>query len=99
MVNERGVDCVYNCPDRKESNARVGRSCGIVEVVIKSLLYGANLPPSWWESAAGVAESLLDRFPVASQGLSVHMGGDRARPLEIYTLGGYSRRKIDRGLP
>ena len=67
MVKEHGVDCVYSCPDRKESNAHAERSCGIVEVVIKSLLYEANLPPSWWERAAGVAEFLLDRFPVTSQ--------------------------------
>ena len=45
MVKEHGVDCVYSCPDRKESNAHVERSCGIVEVVINSLLYEANLPP------------------------------------------------------
>ena len=64
MVKEHGVGCVYGCPDRKEPNAHAGRSCGIVEVVIKSLLYKANLPPSWWERAADVAEFLLDRFPV-----------------------------------
>ena len=98
MVKEHGVDCVYSCPDRKESNAHAERSCGIVEVVIKSLLYEANLPPSWWERAAGVAEFLLDRFPVTSQEVSVPMDGDRARPLEIYTRGGYSRRQIDREL-
>ena len=82
MVNEHGFGCVYSCPDRKESNAHVERSCGIVEVVMKSLLYEANLPPSWWERAAGVAEFLLDRFPVTSQEVSVPMDGDRARPLD-----------------
>ena len=61
MVKEHGVDCVFSCSNRKESNAHAGRSCGIVEVVIKSLLYEENLPPSWWGSAAGVAEFLLDR--------------------------------------
>ena len=56
MVKEHGVDCmvdcVYSCPDRKESNAHAERSCGIAEGVINSLLYEANLPPSWWERAA-----------------------------------------------
>ena len=41
---EHRVYCVYSCPDRKESNAHAERSCGIVEVVIKSLLYEENLP-------------------------------------------------------
>ena len=45
-----------------------------------------------------MAEFLLDRFPVTSQEVSVPMDGDRARPLEIYTRGGYSRRQIDREL-
>jgi site-specific DNA-cytosine methylase len=98
MVKELGVDCVYSCPDRKESNAHAERSCGIVEVVIKSTLYEANLPPSWWEYASHTAEFLLNRFPVTSQNVSVPMDGDRARPLEIYTRGGYSRRQIDREL-
>ena len=47
MVKGLGVACVYSCPDRKESNAHVERSCGIVEVVTKSTLYEANLPPPW----------------------------------------------------
>ena len=45
-----------------------------------------------------MAEFLLDRFPVTSQEVSVPVDGDRARPLEIYTRGGYSRRQIDREL-
>ena len=71
MVNEQGIDCVYSCPGRKDSNAHAERSCRIVDVVIKSLLYEANLPPSWWERAAGVAEFLLDRCLVTSQEVSV----------------------------
>jgi hypothetical protein len=96
MIKEFGIECVYSCPDRKESNAHAEKSCGIVEVVIKSLLYEANLPPSWWEYAAKSAEFLLDRFPVTSTSVSVPMDGDRLRPLEAYTRGRYSRRQIDR---
>ena len=33
MVNGHGADCVYNCPDRKESNVHAERSGGTVEVV------------------------------------------------------------------
>ena len=94
---------MYSCPDRKESAAHAERSCGIVEVVIKSMPFQSNLPPSWWQHAAGMAEWTLDRFPVSSQSVSVPMDGDRARPLELYTqdsygAAGYSRRQIDREL-
>ena len=103
LMQSKGVDCVYSCPDRKESAAHAEHSCGIVEVVIKSMLFQSNLPPSWWQHAAGMAEWILDRFPVSSQSVSVPMDGDRARPLELYTqdsygTAGYSRRQIDREL-
>ena len=72
-MKAKGVDCVYSCPDRKESAAHAERSCGIVEVVIKSMLFQSNLPPSWWQHAASMAEWMLDRFPVTSQSVSVPM--------------------------
>ena len=103
LMQDKGVDCVYSCPDRKESAAHAERSCSIVEVVIKSMLFQSNLPPSWWQYAAGMAEWILDRFPVSSQSVSVPMDGDRARPLELYTQDSYgtacySRRQTDREL-
>ena len=98
LMRAKGVDCVYSCPDRKESAAHAERSCGIAEVVVKSMLMQANLPPSWWEYAANMAEWVLDRFPTSSQSVFVPMDGDRARPLELYTRGAYSRRQIDREL-
>lgn len=98
LMRAKGVDCVYSCPEREESAAHAERSCGIAEVVVKSMLMQANLPPSWWECAANMAEWVLDRFPTTSQSMSVPMDGDHARPLELYTQGAYSRRQIDREL-
>ena len=93
-----GIDCVYSCPDRKESAAHAERSVGIVEVVIKSMIFQAGLPPSYWQYAADLAEFILNRFPVTSQSVSVPMDGDRSRPIENYTSGYYDRRQIDREL-
>ena len=98
MVEEAGVECIYSCPDRKESHAAAERNCGIIEVVIKSILMQSNLPQSWWQLAAAQAEFLLDRLPMASQAPSLGPLGDRARPLELFTRGAYERRQIDREL-
>lgn len=98
LVGELGVECNYSCPDRKESAAAAERNCGIVEVVIKAILYQAALPPSWWQRASGQCEFLLDRLPVASQAANLPPSGDRMRPLEEFTSGAYERRQIDREL-
>ena len=98
MVENNGVQCLYSCPDRKESHASAERNCGIVEVVVKSILMQSNLPPSWWQMAAAQAEYLLDRLPLASQAPTLGPMGDRARPLELFTRGAYERRQIDREL-
>ena len=37
-----GIDCVYSCPDRKESAAHAERNVGIAEVVIKSMIFQAG---------------------------------------------------------
>lgn len=97
MVQRYGINCVYSCPDRKESASRAERSVGIIEIVTKSLLMEANLPPWWWERACKSAAWLLNRFPTANL---EHMSGDgdAVRPLEVFSRFTYSRRQIDREL-
>ena len=45
LLEDKGVEAVYSCPDRKESNSRAEKGCGIVEVCMKGLLMQNNLPP------------------------------------------------------
>lgn len=97
-MSDRGVESIYSSPDRKEEASYAERACGIVEVVIKSLLMQQNLPPSWWQYAADQASFLLNRFPVQSQDGAMPVDGDLMRPLQILTRGRYSARQIDREL-
>ena len=98
LVQDYGIRAVYSCPDRKQSASRAERACGIVEIVIKSLLMQNNLPAWWWENCAHSAEFLLNRFPTASAGPNIPTDGDRVRPLEFFSRFTYSRRQIDREL-
>jgi len=81
-----------------EENGYAEVAVGITEIVIKSLLYERNLPPSWWQRCAADALLLLNRFPVVSSDVAIPLDGDIARPLEMLTRGCYSRRQIDREL-
>jgi hypothetical protein len=93
------VTTLYVDPQRHaEENGYAEVACGITEVVIKSLLYERNLPPSWWQRCAADALFLLNRFPVVSSDVAVSLDGDMARPLELLTRFCYSRRQIDREL-
>ena len=95
-IERQGFTPIYACPDRKESAVNAEREMGMIEVVIKSMLVDGKLPPQWWDFATDMAGFLLNRFPVSSDPVSVPIGGDRARPLEILTKGFYNRRQIDR---
>jgi hypothetical protein len=72
IVERQGFTPIYTCPDHKESATNAERAMGIMEIVIKSMLMDANLPPQWWEFAADMAEFLLNRFPVSSGSTSGH---------------------------
>jgi hypothetical protein len=93
------VTTIYVDPQRHaEENGYAEVACSITEVVIKSLLYERNLPPSWWQRCAADALFLLNRFPVVSSDVAMSLDGDMARPLELLTRFCYSRRQIDREL-
>jgi len=90
---------IYVSPDRHaEENGYAEASVQIVEIVIKSLLYSHNLPPSWWQRAAADTEFLLNRFPVVSNEVALPLDGDQVLPLEALTNGCYSRAQIRREL-
>lgn len=98
MGSNLAVEFIYSCADRKESAGGAEIGCGVMEIKVKCGMIHRNLEPAWWEELADQGEFLLDRFPVTSQSVSVPIDGDRARPLELYTRGRYSRRQIDREL-
>jgi len=35
IMKELGTECIYTCPDRKESAARAERAVGILKIVVK----------------------------------------------------------------
>ena len=98
MCDGTGIQCIYSCPDRKESSARPERAVGIVEIIAKALLMQNNLPVYWWENCVNSAVFLLNRFPTSSLSAMGAIDGDRVRPLEMFTRFQYSRRQIDREL-
>ena len=86
-------------PDRHaDENGFAERACGILEVVVKSLLVQRALPPTWWQRCAVAAVFLLNRFPVTNDDVAFPLDGDAVRPLEVFTRFYYSRRQIDREL-
>ena len=67
MIKRVGINMYYVAPDRHaEANGCAEKACGIVEVVVKSLLAQRALPPSWWQRCSNAAKFLLNRFPVTS---------------------------------
>ena len=98
LCEDKGIQLIYSCPDRKESSARPDWAVGIIEVVTKALLMQNNLPGYWWELCVQSAVFLLNRFPTTTLSAANSLDGDRPRPLEIYSRFNYSRRQIDREL-
>jgi len=98
IVRRLGVTMEYISPDRHEQAGRAERAVGIVENATKSLLMQNQLSPDWWWRAAEDAEYLLNRFPVMAASHGLPLDGDRARPLELFTDGQYSRKQINREL-
>lgn len=98
IVQKLGVKMEYISPDRHAQAGREERAVGIVENTMKSLLMQNNLSPDWWWRACQDAVYLLNRFPALAADHANPLDGDRARPLELFTDGQYSRRQIDREL-
>jgi len=98
MCENRGIQPIYSCPDRKESSANQERAMGILEIITKALLMQNNLPAYWWEHCMGSAVFLLNRFPTTTLAATNSLDGDRPRPLELFSRFHYSRRQIDREL-
>lgn len=98
-VDNMGVQMVHCEPDRHaEENGYAEKAVQTVEITIKQILIAGNLPPAFWQDACADAEFLLNRFPALSDHSAMPSDGDRVRPLEALTRGGYSRRQIDREL-
>ena len=70
--------------DRARDNARAEGSNSIIEAGIRPLLYGRNLPPSWWQRAANDVIFLSNRPPVYSLAIDANApsDGDLAPPIE-----------------
>jgi len=98
MCEDRGIEAIYSCPDRKESAANAEVSMGILEITTKALLMQNNLPAYWWEHCMESAVFLLNRFPTTTLAAMNSVDGDRPRPLELFSRFHYSRRQIDREL-
>lgn len=98
ITKKLGVRMEYISPDRHEQAGRAERAVALIEQTTKAILMQNNLAPDWWWRAAAQAAYLQNRFPKQSGSHMVPLDGDRARPLELYTDGYYSRKQIDREL-
>ena len=92
-------EIVYGAPeDHARDNARAEGANKIIEAGICSLLFERNLPPSWWQRAAGDIMFLCNRYPTIRGDAATPPDGDRAPPLELLFMGYYSRHQIYREL-
>ena len=92
MASQIGIVLVYATPDRHErTNAIAEKAVGIVEITTKGLLMETNLSPEFHQYAQNQAEYILNRLPLQNRDANQAVGGDIARPLEVYTSGRYSR--------
>ena len=71
LEKSSGFRTKWTSPDRKEELGYGERANGIVEVVIKSILFQNNLPVQFWQACAADAEFILNRLPLASKDVSV----------------------------
>ena len=89
-----GVKVSYLPPEHHEGPGE--RQVGVLEETTKALLMERNLPGKHWGECVRAAEFLLNRYALSHD--SPSSDGDAPRPLERFTGGRYSRRRIDREL-
>ena len=91
MVGGIGVHFSYLPPEHHEGPGE--RMVGVLEETAKAMLMERNLPAKHWSECVKAAEFLLNRYALSDDSHS--SDGDAPRPLERFTGGKYSRRRID----
>ena len=91
MVGGLGVHFSYLPPEHHEGPGE--RMVGVLEEATKAMLLERNLPATHWGECVKAAEFLLNRYALSED--SPSSDGDAPRPLERFTGGKYSRRRID----
>jgi hypothetical protein len=94
LVGNLGILFTYLPPEHHEGAGE--RQMGVMEETTKAPLMERNLPGYHWGECSHAAVFLLNRCSLSHDSLS--SDGDAPRPLERFTGGHYSRRRVDREL-
>ena len=95
LIEKYGIRMWYTDKERKETNSHAESLMGAMEKVGKSCMWQKGLPPGDHVDSFLAGVWLLNRFPPVAALARDPPDGDVARPLEMITMGWYSRMAIN----
>ena len=63
LFSENGIQFRFSCPKTSQQNGKSERMVRTINNLIRTLLFQANLPPTFWVEALNMAVHLLNILP------------------------------------